>query len=442
MIEQRKQIKADTDAGCKAPLQDGRNEELRPAGHNLYLRVRQGSKQWLFIYKRSGKSYKLNVGPYGTGGLHFTLKQAREHVERWQGWLKGGKNPKDEIERERLEAEAEKARLAARITVNTLFNEWIKSKRLKDHKDGGAYVRRLFEKDVLPRIGGLFIEDVGKPHITHVTDALLDRGVKRTALVAFSNIRQMFRFAVDRYGIDDPTDKIKKESIGKAPKPRDRVLGEAEIKEMCAKIEQANLPKATKAALWIQLATGCRIGELLKAEWSLVDLESGTWVIPAENSKNGEPLTVYLSEFALRHFKALKDINGNTQWCYPDRSEKRHVCPKSVTKQVADRQLAEGRKPMTNRSKNSDSLLLPGGKWTTHDLRRTSATMMVSLGILPDVVEKCLNHIEQNRIKKTYQRHDYTPEKREAWRLLGERLDLLTRQDAGNVVTLSRGKAA
>lgn len=62
--------------------------------------------------------------------------------------------------------------------------------------------------------------------------------------------------------------------------------------------------------------------------------------------------------------------------------------------------------------------------------------MMVALGIVPEVAERCLNHTEQNRVKRTYQRHSYENEMREAWRLLGERLELLTGQHAGNVLTL------
>lgn len=66
---------------------------------------------------------------------------------------------------------------------------------------------------------------------------------------------------------------------------------------------------------------------------------------------------------------------------------------------------------------------------------------MTSLGVLPEVADKCLNHIEQNRMKRIYLRYNYENEKREAWRLLGERLDLLTRS-AGNVVTLKRSRKA
>lgn len=81
--------------------------------------------------------------------------------------------------------------------------------------------------------------------------------------------------------------------------------------------------------------------------------------------------------------------------------------------------------------------MLSGGKWTPHDLRRTAATLMTALGVLPEVAEKCLNHTEESRVKRTYQRYSYESEKREAWRLLGERLDLLTR-DGDNIVTLLR----
>jgi hypothetical protein len=51
---------------------------------------------------------------------------------------------------------------------------------------------------------------------------------------------------------------------------------------------------------------------------------------------------------------------------------------------------------------------------------------MGDLGIHGDVIEKCLNHTEQNRMKRIYQRHELKTEQRQAWQLLGERLELLT----------------
>ena len=89
---------------------------------------------------------------------------------------------------------------------------------------------------------------------------------------------------------------------------------------------------------------------------------------------------------------------------------------------------------MKCRSQNTNSL--PGGKWTPHDLRRTAATMMGILGIRPDVIEKCLNHVEQNKIVRIYQRQKLEPEQAEAWRLLGERLELLLCDNAANITIL------
>ena len=60
---------------------------------------------------------------------------------------------------------------------------------------------------------------------------------------------------------------------------------------------------------------------------------------------------------------------------------------------------------------------------------------MGELGVMGEVIERCLNHVEQNKLKRIYQRHELKGEQKEAWRLLGERLNLLyTVQEDENVV--------
>jgi hypothetical protein len=125
------------------------------------------------------------------------------------------------------------------------------------------------------------------------------------------------------------------------------------------------------------------------------------WFIPADNSKNGKPHTIYLSDFALRHFAALQAINGGSKWCFPNRDDSEHVCVKTVTKQLGNRQRGNAT-PMSRRSPHTNALALPGGKCTPHDLRRTGATLMTALGVLPEVAEKCLNHTEESHVKHTY----------------------------------------
>jgi integrase len=158
------------------------------------------------------------------------------------------------------------------------------------------------------------------------------------------------------------------------------------------------------------------------------------WTLP--ETKNGKRHTVHLNDLALRQFEALRQHTGLTEWVFPASRLNGPVCPKTVTKQVADRQRGDG-EPMSGRSKQTDSLALAGGQWRPHDLRRTGATLMAELGVLPEVIERCLNHTEQTKVKRIYQRAQYEAPMREAWQKLGERLELLKNKPV-NVVTLTR----
>jgi len=323
-----------------------------------------------------------------------------------------------------------------RLSVNILFERWEKLDLL-NRKDGGKEVRRMFEKDVLPLIGNMAVEDIRKAHIINVIDTLLSRGVNRMSKLILSLMRQMFRFAQDRDIIEnDPTSSIRKAKIGGKDTVRDRYLSEAEIRDLTAKLPSGKLLKTTECAIWIMLSTCCRIGEICKAEWQHIDLDAKTWKIPAENSKNAKPHTIYLSDFAINQFEKLVTLKNSDKWIYPNTDNTAHVCEKSITKQIGDRQLADDRKPMSGRSKYCRTLKLADGKWTPHDLRRTGATIMGNLGIRPDVIEKCLNHIEQNKMKKTYQHQSLIAEQQQAWKLLGERLDILTSKNTENVVSI------
>lgn len=423
----------------------------------LFGTVRAGAKgvsvHFDYRYRSGGKVKQIAVGTWPK----LSLAAIRSERDRLKVEIDGGGDPAERRKAERLEAQAERAeriaeqkeRIAtiaaheARITIADVFERWAKVDLIR-RKDGGKEVRRMFEKDVLPHIGHVPAEDLRKGHLTAVTDELLARGVKRMAKVIFSLMRQMLRFAVDRDIIElDPSSAIRKASIGGKDTERDRVLTESEIKQLKAQLPQSGLILPAQSAVWIVLSTCCRIGELMAARWDDIDLAKRLWRIPAENSKNGKPHTIHLSDFAAEHFNALEQFHGATPWAYPNRAQDGPVCSRTLTKQIGDRQ-REGKAPMRGRAKGNKttSLVLPGGKWGPHDLRRTGATMMVTLGVLPEVAERCLNHTEQNRVKRIYQRYSYEAEMREAWQLLSERLELLTRDDAQNVVPLRSNTVA
>lgn len=416
-------------------------EQLLADGGGLYVRVRStkegGAVSFRLTYRINGKQKWLSVGTYPL----MSLKEAREQRDFYKAIIQEGRDPAidKQLEKERqynaqLAEIAENAKHKARLTVHKLFELWEKLD-LVNRKDGGKEVHRMFEKDVLPFIGDMAVEDVKKSHVLNVIDNLLSRGVNRMSKLILSLMRQMFRFAQDRDIIEnDPTASIRKSKIGGKDTIRDRYLSESEIRALKKQLPDARLQKTTECAIWIILSTCCRIGELCKAQWKHLNLEAGTWKIPAENSKNGKPHVIYLSNFAEQQFSLLLALKSSPIWIFPNTKKNNHVCEKSMTKQLGDRQLEDGREPMSGRSKYCRTLTLEGGKWTPHDLRRTGATIMGNLGIRPDVIEKCLNHIEQNKMKKTYQHQNLQPEQKQGWMFLGDRLELLTRDNTNNIL--------
>lgn len=337
-----------------------------------------------------------------------------------------------QAQRQRLDALALQA---AKPTVSQLFEQWMGTDVVK-RKDGGTEMRRCFQKDVIPILGKVTAEDVTRAMIVSILDNITRRGASIVARNLLGDLRQMFNFALKREIVDrNPTDQLRRDDFGKKVE-RERNLSVEEIQQLARAIPEARLKKSTQAAIWIMLATGCRVGELTRARWEHVDMNLGTWKIPAENAKNGAPLSIALSDFAQRQFDVLKETSEASSWCLPNRKKDDHVCIKSLCKQVTDRQ--RSKEAMNHRSKKLTALSLPGGYWTPHDLRRTAATLMAGplLKIQPEVIERCLNHKEQNQMKRIYQRYDYQSEMNAAWNKLGKLLPGLAAGAAPNVIPL------
>ncbi len=77
---------------------------------------------------------------------------------------------------------------------------------------------------------------------------------------------------------------------------------------------------------------------------------------------------------------------------------------------------------------------------TPHDLRRTAASGMASLGINRLVIGKILNHVETS-ITAVYDRHSYDHEKQHALEAWASHLEGIVSGKAkvGNVVPLNAG---
>lgn len=414
-------------------------------------------------FKRDGKKAWHYCGTWPV----TSLEAVRATRDQARSLLKRGLDPNDTRTAERIEGrqrvqatiDAEARRLTEDASTKAMYEVWLADG--VSRKDGNAEIRRSFEKDVLPTLGAQPIRAVTEHDLRGVLRGVVARGVNRMAVNLFRDLKQMFGWAEKRQPWrrllqeGNPTNLIEIERIVAADYDmsniRTRVLSPGEIRELKAIFESTRAAydtapdkrKATRPvraetqlALWICLSTCCRIGELLMAQWRHVDLNAATWFVPKDNVKGSrgkqQDQLVFLSDFALEHFRALHKLSGDTAWCFPARDSEDHVCVKSVSKQIGDRQVRfKKRKDLSNR-RNDDSLVVAGGsngEWTPHDLRRTAATMMQALGVSPDVIDRCQNHVlAGSRVRRHYLKHEYNNEKRDAWQLLGSEIERILEQ--------------
>lgn len=435
-----------------------------PDGGGLRIRLLAPSRNHPKGARLAEFHFKVKVdGEYRHGSIHlgtigakftddvgrtrvFTLADARRKRDAARDQVSRGLDPR-EVERLALAeaAESQRLRLAAldgRRTVKDAFERWHSLYLTPNRKDGGTFVRAMFDRHVLPAIGDKPLEALQRRDVADLLDGITAQGIRRTANMVLALLRQFVRWCAVRDWIDrDPTLNMTKASVGGKDKPRDRTLSPLEIVELRDAMPDSGLPERMQRALWVILATGCRVGELSGARKADFDLKAQTWLIP--QTKNGSEHLIHLSEFALGHVKVMFELAPGSAYLLPGRTSDddendRPVSDKVLTKMVGDRQRE---KPLKGRCKASDALLLARGRWTPHDLRRTMATLMRSeLRVSSDVVERCLNHAPQG-IVGVYQTGELMAERKEAFQAWGAELERLMKLDRSNVAALPRAAA-
>lgn len=280
----------------------------------------------------------------------------------------------------------------------------------KEYSERHAKKKRSGREDVRLLNGSPHKKKTGKrPHVPLVTRwgsrrlteikrrdvrDLLEEIAERAPIMAnrtLALVRKMFNFAIEREWIEsNPCHMVKRPA---PERPRQRVLSEEEIRHVWNALAPEH--PITAALFKLRLLTAQRGGEVHGTAWSEIDLVSRWWMIPPERSKNGLAHRVPLSPQAVRILKGLRsEAEKDATWVFPST---RKTGPHINHAQKAIERIVE-------RS---------GVEFRRHDLRRTSASLMVGGGVPRLVVSKILNHVESG-VTAVYDRHSYDAEKREA----------------------------
>jgi integrase len=359
-------------------------DTLRPAEHayrvpdgrcfGLAVRVAtSGIKTWdlSFRIQGTGKVRRISLGRFGD----VDLEQARARANQITS---AARNGRDLIAEELLQRQQDQSR----VTVEALIELYVRRRvqgRLRTAQEIERRLRRAL-KTHLRRIAS----DLRRRDIRELLDATAEEGYTREAEKRRQTIGAMFRWGLSQDIVDlDPTAGLTAYDHGK---PRDRVLSEDEVRTVWQWFSSGLLPECQATIMKLQLLTGARCGEIAGICVEEIDPETWVWTLPAARSKNKKPRLTPVVGIARDVLQSVIQKVGEGALF---RSE-----TGSVLKSVHVGQCLWSRRDR-----------MPVAKFTTHDLRRTVATLLVEMGTSYDLVAAVIGHESGGRETRTLVRH-------------------------------------
>lgn len=358
-------------------------------GGNLFLRVRDDSRVWMFRYKRNGKQVSI-----GLGATHArSLQEARELAERMRKALLNGKNPADELQ--------------DKLQHITTFKEYalalIESKRpsWRNAKHAQQWQNTLAQY-VYPSIGHKRPDDITLMDIKNILTPLWS-----TKTETASRVRMRMEAVLDYAAVIENSDRRNparwKGTLDKLfPAPRKiakRVhfpsAPYAEVPQIMLELRKLNSLGAY--CLRFIILTAARSMEARSAFWREIDFENKVWRIPAIRMKAEREHEVPLCDEVIGILQIMRELQPpNTELVFQG---ERGGLISGVT--------------------INKTLHAIASNCTVHGFRSSFRIWGAETTSTPSaVLELALAHVNQNKTEAAYQRSDLFERRRvlmDAW---------------------------
>jgi integrase len=258
------------------------------------------------------------------------------------------------------------------ITVAAAFATYYK--HLQTQYVRPELVERMFLLDIAPRLGESHIDLLARADWAGVIQKVLDRGSPVAANRLLAEIKKFLAFCEQRGIADSPMAGVTRAAFGGKETPKDRVLSFDEIQAFYQTLRDSDMDAGTRWTLWLIMLTGLRATEA-------INLPPSGEVITKLQRIHRVPLTP--------HVRALFRVR-------PPKLPQDHRVLSHALRRLKQ-------------------------TFTPHDLRRTFATRMSDLGVMPHVIEKMLDH-KMEGVMAVYNRAEYWPERIAAMKLWGREL--------------------
>jgi integrase len=348
------------------------DEELPGFGLRLRASGDRVRRSWIAQYRAHGRTRRMLIGPVEK----VAPADARKAAKRILAGAALGGDPQG--------SKAQGRREAAR-TVRSVVDAYLQARRGELRRDSYRIARLYLTGSYFKSLHPLALGSVTRSDVAAAVRAVVNKHSSTTAASARRHLSSFFSWTISEGLLGNGANPVDGAFSPDGGAARDRVLSNDEL----VAVWRACLDDDFGKIVWLLILSGARRTEVGGMRRSELDLEAGTWTLPAQRSKNHHAHTITLPAAALG---IIRTVLGNGRDClFGDRSPVGFTAW-AFAKNGLDRRLAGAVKP-----------------WRLHDLRRTVATGMADLGIEPHHIEAVLNHFGGHRagVAGVYNRSGY-----------------------------------
>lgn len=364
-----------------------------------------GSKLWRYRYRFNGSAKMLALGAYPA----VTLLKARQLRDGARQLLIEGTDPGEQ------KKTAKQAQKVEGLTFETLAREWF-AYNAPRWAESTTYKAKLYlENDLIPGIGARPVKAITRPDLVELVRKVEARGTLNAAGKIRQWLHQIFRYGLAKGVVDanPATDLSVVAAPPKAARHHPHVTF-AELPELLAKNEAANIHPITRHAIRLLALTAVRPGELRQAPWAEFDLDHATWTIPAERMKARRPHIVPLPRQAVAILRELQELTGRYELVFAGANPERPMSENTVNKALR--------------------LIGYEGRQTGHGFRHLLSTELNGRGYNKDWIERQLAHGDSDEIRGTYNHAAYVEQRRNMMQAWADSIEALC--NGANVVSI------
>ncbi len=325
----------------------------------LGLRIGKRGKIWVMKLSQDGKRVTRRIGEYPA----MSIADARKEVQQARSRRSEGKP----VLSGPVLAGIGQSTSTGLMSVDQVWDEYLRL-HVKPNLKRADRTDKDYQSKLHPLIGGAICQHLTRADVMKVLDELRKRETDSQYAKMARLLRAFLNWAGDRnYAMPAIAARIKIPST----KKRDRVL---EPEEMRAWLTAADSMGIRASGVTRLLAlTCCRLNEICHLTWDEVDLPNKRLTLTAERTKTDTSRIVYLSDAAVEQVERAQQISGTSKYVFPSLRLKKDA-------------------PYDGSNLAGQLRAKSGVNAHMHDVRRTVATIIASLGYSDTVVRLILGH--------------------------------------------------